>query len=624
MSTKIINVLKGDSFNDVFDLFRGIEAKEVIFIFPKGSRFAKQEHHFKTIKKEADQSGKLVSVMTADPVVAQYAANNGISILQAPARSHKVNSAKAQDFSDSSKERASEAPMPQPTPSYHSTHQIKRQPPDELPDIEPEEEHDDDEGAVAQAATYVAADIPDAEAILAAIRKRDIALSGGRGIKHGRAAGRPIRDIFRPSQDHNLQVKEEKEKPQELEVRHDLADDHHGEDIAEIWANRRESAKSSRGGTPRRKLKKWLGVLGALGILVVILVIYSTLGSATVTIHPQRTSVNFQIRISASTLTGALDSDLNRIPGQRFTDNKEESAEVAVTGQKDVVQKASGKIMIYNKGSGAQRLVATTRFRSSEGLVFRIPATITVPAATGSTLGAISSEVFADKPGPDYNIGPDKFTIPGFEGTPKFNQFYAQSDKNMGGGQIGMAKVVTEADFTNTQEDLKKKLQDEIASSVKSQIGSLKILDSSVIKFGESETNAKVGEAADRLSMKLTASVDTIAFRESDVRQLLDSYLAKNGNLQLLDDGLKINYVNPMISDDLKSMLFAAQVSGQAVPRLDTGKIIKDISGMNEAAIRDYFRGIKEIESTRVILSPFWVKHIPKNLTKIKLHIDTN
>ena len=122
---------------------------------------------------------------------------------------------------------------------------------------------------------------------------------------------------------------------------------------------------------------------------------------------------------------------------------------------------------------------------------------------TGATVtpGSIISVVYADRPGAEYNIGPTQFTIPGFEGTPKFNDFYATSGKPMTGGIIGPAKVVTEKDFTKAQEELTAKVKDEILKSLKDRGGELKILDAIAIKLDAPEVNAKVGEAAENLQM---------------------------------------------------------------------------------------------------------------------------
>ena len=86
----------------------------------------------------------------------------------------------------------------------------------------------------------------------------------------------------------------------------------------------------------------------------------------------------------------------------------------------EVAQKSKGKITVYNEyGSSPQILIATTRFQSVEGLIFRTLKTISVPGArveNGKTIaGAIDVEVIADKAGQVYNVAPGKFTIPAFK-----------------------------------------------------------------------------------------------------------------------------------------------------------------------------------------------------------------
>ena len=54
---------------------------------------------------------------------------------------------------------------------------------------------------------------------------------------------------------------------------------------------------------------------------------------------------------------------------------------------------------------------------------------------------------------------------------------------------------------------------------------------------------------------------------------------------------------------------------------MDTDVIKNDMRGMSEDSIRSYLKGIKEIDSARIMLSPFWVRSIPKDAGKIKIDI---
>ena len=82
--TKIINIQKSDSFEEIERIFSTAEATEVIFIFPRGTIFANQPVYFEQLKKTADQLGKKISIVTSDHFLVQTAAAQGITILQGP------------------------------------------------------------------------------------------------------------------------------------------------------------------------------------------------------------------------------------------------------------------------------------------------------------------------------------------------------------------------------------------------------------------------------------------------------------------------------------------------------------------------------------------------------------
>ena len=604
-ATKIINVSKSDDFEEVFDLFKNTDAEDVILIFPKGSRFAKQEQYFEVIREEADSSGKSVSVMSTDPAVVGFASRYGFDVLEkrsphTQTLSVGASPARSEDIRPSSVE----VPVELETDYSVLAIPVADFPENEFAALEP-------------------------EAVLTAATNED--------EQREPSMGRTIKDILPARFDRSLKIKEERERTFDVDIKNRVEQEETQRgDIAKIWAGEK-SRLAKRAEDPRflfeksgqktaRFFKRVPLILAIGAVLVLVFILYLTLGSARIIISPAKQKLDFKLTVSASSTATAVNFNFNQIPGQQFTEQKKETGTFPVTGQKDVVQKAGGTITIFNKGATAQRLVATTRFKSPDGLIFRIPQTINVPAGVknGTTItpGSVMSAIYADRPGAEYNIGPAQFIIPGFEGTPKLNDFYATSDKPMTGGIVGPAKVVTEKDFTTAQEELAAKVRDEILKSLKDRGGELKILDAVAIKLDAPEVNAKVGEAAEELEMSLQGSADTIAFRESDVIELIKNFVSQKNNMELLLKDLVISYTNSQSSADKTSLLFDAQINGLAAAKLDTEAIKSDVRGMSEDSIRSYLKGIKEIESARIMLSPFWVRSIPKDAGKIKLTIE--
>src|SRR5690348_8263336 len=99
-STKIINVLKDDSFTEILDLFRATPAEEVIIVLPKRSKAFNKESHFDTLKDTAAETGKTASFLCSNPEVNDLAKEYGFEVLlprsstparKAPARVSMVN-----------------------------------------------------------------------------------------------------------------------------------------------------------------------------------------------------------------------------------------------------------------------------------------------------------------------------------------------------------------------------------------------------------------------------------------------------------------------------------------------------------------------------------------------------
>src|SRR3990167_6597094 len=66
-STKIINVLRDDKFEEILDIFRNTSAKEVIFVLPKKSKAFKNEEHFVILESEAQKQDKKISLLCSSP-----------------------------------------------------------------------------------------------------------------------------------------------------------------------------------------------------------------------------------------------------------------------------------------------------------------------------------------------------------------------------------------------------------------------------------------------------------------------------------------------------------------------------------------------------------------------------
>ena len=82
-STKIINVLKDDSFQEILDIFKATPAEEVIFVLPKSAKAFKKEEHFVLLRTEAKELGKSVSFLCSNPEINDLAKKYKFDVLLA-------------------------------------------------------------------------------------------------------------------------------------------------------------------------------------------------------------------------------------------------------------------------------------------------------------------------------------------------------------------------------------------------------------------------------------------------------------------------------------------------------------------------------------------------------------
>jgi len=374
---------------------------------------------------------------------------------------------------------------------------------------------------------------------------------------------------------------------------------------------------------------KILFVFIVLAFVVSAAVGYVILPSAEVIIYPKTEQVSFDLSIVGSRAISQLDEGLNKIPLQEIEVRKTKSKEFTSTGEEEVTEKARGFILIYNEFSSVpQTLVATTRFESPDGKVFRIMENVIVPGAKieqGKIVAnSIEVEVVADQPGADYNISPTNFTIPGFEGTVKFAGFYGRSQSPMSGGYTGIARIVLSEDLENAENELSEELKNEIRQALEEQIPEdLKVLDQGLKEDIVVVSEIEDGAVMDKFTFEISATVKALIYKESDLKSLIDLNLVSNisDDKKPLSQTQQINWIDVVIDWDEGEASLDLSIQEDAAWQIDIPSLKRDLAGKKEVEVRKYLASQPEIERAKVTFWPFWVNKIPKQDEKIKVQI---
>lgn len=383
-----------------------------------------------------------------------------------------------------------------------------------------------------------------------------------------------------------------------------------------------------------RRSRPWTGrivvVLIVAAVAVVAAVTYTVLPRATVEITVKTEPLSFETELTVDKAASAVNASRRTIPGQLQEIRKPASREFPATGERDVADKAQGTITVYNSySSSPQTLVATTRFLSPDGKLFRTATTVTIPGAKieeGQIIpSSLDVAVVADAPGADYNIGPSDFTIPGFEGTPKFKAFTGKSKTAMAGGAKGRVKVVSTGDLDGARRTLEGDILKEVEGELKEQIASdLTLIEgASAVTVLEAVSSVPVHGVADRFTYTVRVVGRAMVFSGGDLHRILDETLRERlaANRTTRSENRRVSYVQVQPDFDRGTMALVVRVEETLASRIDSDALKRDLAGRNHVAAQQYVDTRPAIDRIQVTLWPFWVRAIPRNPAKIAVRI---
>lgn len=324
----------------------------------------------------------------------------------------------------------------------------------------------------------------------------------------------------------------------------------------------------------------------------------------------------------------AINADTGELPYEIMTIEKTDSRKVAATGRQKIEEKASGKIVIFNDfNTSSQRLVPNTRFETPEGLIYKINKSVVIPGQKtegGEKIpGSIEVTVYADEPGEKYNIGLVDFTIPGFKGSPRFDDFYARSKTTMTGGFVGEKLTASPDDIAQAKTEIHTELKKQLISEASSQKPDKFYLFEDTI-FIEFESVGSV-ESGNDVEITEKATLYGVLFN----KEKFAGHIAKKTIAVFDDESVEISDISALtikVSEKIDSRPweegeFEFTVSGNAhiVWTFDEEKLKEDLTGRAKAALPTVLSGYPSIDKAEVVLRPFWKRSFPDKVGKIKI-----
>jgi hypothetical protein len=422
-----------------------------------------------------------------------------------------------------------------------------------------------------------------------------------------------IQDIF---------VKKEKERPS---LREELKES--------APAPRRASSSTGYSSAKTPLLKKpvfW--VVLVLFVSVTFFFVATSFGTVTLAIAPRTVAVTVD-----DTYSGLNKDATSAVHFEVMKVSDTESVDIPSTGISKVSKSASGTLIVYNNyDSQPQKLVAGTRFATSDGKIYKADTAITVPGQTvsGGTkkAGSVEVRVTAAAPGESYNIGLSDFTIPGFQGSPRYTGFYARSKTPMTGGLVGNQPVAKDSDITAAKNKLATDLKESLLERAKKELaeGYLFYEGSDFFNVVYSQQASASSTNSNSLTLSAQGSLygiilNRVSLAKAIASKKITDYAGEevdisdpnNLNLTILaKDG-----VNPETATALSLQLTG---SAHIIWLVNEAQLAKDLAGISKNDYVNVLKKYPSIDHAEATFSPPWLWSFPSRSADIHLEHDAS
>ncbi len=391
--------------------------------------------------------------------------------------------------------------------------------------------------------------------------------------------------------------------------------------------------------------KRIINLFFGVAVLVFIIIAYFVLPTVTVHVTPE---IKVEKPLERITLAdGERNSAEIALSNGDMVATSPISTEVELTktyqstGISSKGNNAQGDITIHNDGSATQLLIARTRFRSPDGIIFRIANAVSVPAK-GTTIARVTADPIDEKgqvSGDKGNVAANtRFSLPALKGEYK-DLMYGINASPFTGGTTEEIRTVATQDIESANKDLVtqlskiaiQKLQERLDQENNSQGKSLSIFSNDKILKTETlaieiKDGVKAGDVKENFQAYGKVRVSTIVFDRRDVMKVLDrklsSLLSPDMHIASYDlTGMELQFV------EQEARTGKIKVNSTMPYRLEYGfkpdfneRIKNQIIGMSLADSEKYLNSLESVAEAKVNAWPFWVTSIPG--LKSNIHIE--
>jgi len=403
----------------------------------------------------------------------------------------------------------------------------------------------------------------------------------------------------------------------------------------------------------QKSQNKFLLIIFLLTIGLFFLITYIALPSSTIYIRPTFEHIDHSVNVTLANKrqnqTLLRQGKPHVIASEDITTVIKQTKVFNVTSHEFQGVNAKGKIRIINTTYDSWPLKAQTRFRTDEGIVFRLQTGAIVPPASKNEAGvkedgeiitivvADPFDIYEHPVGERGNLGPTKFIIPGLS---KYNQelIWAVSDGVMKGGVTQYQKIVKDEDIEVAQKQIQENLVMMAKEDLKMHIKELNKMGNSNLVLLDDRQYLKtellefkvaddlIGQQREKFEVFAKIKASGIAYDFDQLFVLLKDELSKrtHPNMQLKDDSISPqNVTYEVIENDEENAQIKITATVQGLQEfiiddhVEAGikfnqRIKNKVQGLTKEEAERLLSNFEEVDAVEIRLWPIWINTLPR------------
>ncbi|NMB47880.1 hypothetical protein GYA13_00330 [Candidatus Kuenenbacteria bacterium] len=364
-------------------------------------------------------------------------------------------------------------------------------------------------------------------------------------------------------------------------------------------------------------------------LLIVALFIY-VFPEVEVTIVPKTEKISNDFEVVVDGGLGEADLEHYKLPGITVTAEDALEKTFPATGEKNVGEKAKGKVVFYNQTGLEQTLSTSNSLASEGGQIFYLQNNVTIPKAEVSEEGTIvygtaTAEVIAKEGGEAGNIAPGRLALIDLPFS-KQSKIYGEVKEKLIGGSNKTIKVVSEDDLKNAEKKLAEELNPKLKEQLASKLDDGEKIDDRLIEYRAVgvEKTVELQEEVSEFTVKLKGQAEALAWDENKIREILAAKLKENqqDGKQLVESSQDVFQIETKEVDlEKRTAKLAIHAENQISMPIETEKLKDELKGMSETEARRFLLDKGNIKDVRFKFNYSITNKIPDNGNRIVIKV---